>query len=386
MARFKVAKRITYPHTAIGPFFTALKQYLNREVYGFQTNIIGTFDKAIQIIEQRKNESANDPQNSEAIYATERYAPEEPILIITPTLKDPLPETDLPMKYLNWAPYQSVWFKTPILFPNSAIFNIVTRRIVGSCDIKVFSESTMEAHDIMMGFHDAFRGLNKWIPLTQFNQLLILNNDIRAMTEDGELVFKWEESTISHMLIPSIYSTEYCLYTPTSPAIMLESLTDASNFYGGSSMPSYALTGSIRFELEVPSMYVVETHAPITDIDIQIRTDYVERIQNPHTIQGGVVALEFWDNTGDYIKRLARIKEREEFEISYSPDADEGWVVEIVLSSINANTDVYQVYNDGLPVHPSCVEVVSDNTLHVTIPRITSGKTVISVIRYEPLP
>jgi len=243
----------------------------------------------------------------------------------------------------------------------------------------------MEAHDIMMGFHDAFRGLNKWIPLTQFNQLLILNNDIRAMTEDGELVFKWEESTISHMLIPSIYSTEYCLYTPTSPAIMLESLTDASNFYGGTSMPSYALTGSIRFELEVPSMYVVETHAPITDIDIQIRTDYVERILNPHVISGGVVALEFWDGTGDYVKRLARVKEREEFEISYSPDANEGWVVEIVLTSINANMDVYQVYNDGLPVHPSCVEVVSDNTLHVTIPRITSGKAVLSVIKYEPL-
>lgn len=385
MARYKVARRITYPHTAIGPFFTALKQYLNKEVYNFQTNIIGTFDKAIQVIEQRRNEQALDPLNEDAAYATERYMAEEPILIITPTLKDPLPETDLPMKYLNWAPYQSVWFKTPILFPNSAMFNIVTRRIVGSCDIKVFSESTMEAHDIMMGFHDAFRGLNKWIPLTQFNQLLILNNNIRAMTEDGELVFNWEESTLSELLIPSINSTEYCLYTPTSPAVMLESITDASNFYGGTTMPSYALTGSIKFELEVPSMYVVETHAPITSIDLEIKTDYVESMPNPLVITGGVVALEFWDGSGDYIKRLAKIKEREEFEVPYSSEAGEGWVVEIVLSSINANTDTYQVYNDGLPVHSSFVEIISDTTLHVTIPRITSGTAVISVIRYEPL-
>lgn len=259
MSYKKVSKRVPYVHTTFGPFINALKLFLLTRVYNFNFAMVGTMDKAIQLIFQSKSDSNMLLQG-----------PLMPMIVFTPSIIEQVREVDFPFKYTTYHPFQSKWFQQPIIFQDGSALDIVTRRMLGNVDIRVFAHSLMEIHDIQMAFLDAFRGYNKWIMLTHLKQFLVIEDDVRLFTDEGVKFLDWSKTNLSNMLIKSINKNKYYLQTDTDVQVRLDGLTDASEFYGGAGLSDYGLTGTLTYEIELPALYNLYTDLDIVDFDVNI--------------------------------------------------------------------------------------------------------------------
>ncbi len=246
-------------HTTFGPFINALKLFLLTRVYNFNFAMVGTMDKAIQLIFQSKSDSNMLLQG-----------PLMPMIVFTPSIIEQVREVDFPFKYTTYHPFQSKWFQQPIIFQDGSALDIVTRRMLGNVDIRVFAHSLMEIHDIQMAFLDAFRGYNKWIMLTHLKQFLVIEDDVRLFTDEGVKFLDWSKTNLSNMLIKSINKNKYYLQTDTDVQVRLDGLTDASEFYGGAGLSDYGLTGTLTYEIELPALYNLYTDLDIVDFDVNI--------------------------------------------------------------------------------------------------------------------
>jgi len=255
----KVSKRVPYVHTTFGPFINALKLFLLTRVYNFNFAMVGTMDKAIQLIFQSKSDSNMLLQG-----------PLMPMIVFTPSIIEQVREADFPFKYTTYHPFQSKWFQQPFIFQDGSALDIVTRRMLGNVDIRVFAHSLMEIHDIQMAFLDAFRGYNKWIMLTHLKQFLVIEDDVRLFTDEGVKFLDWSKTNLSNMLIKSINKNKYYLQTDTDVQVRLDGLTDASEFYGGAGLSDYGLTGTLTYEIELPALYNLYTDLDIVDFDVNI--------------------------------------------------------------------------------------------------------------------
>ncbi len=256
----QISKRIPYVHQAFGPFLKAIKDYFNVWVYNdFKFTMIGSMDKAIQIIHQAKSDPTMLDQG-----------PYLPMIVFTPTITEQVKELDLPHKYTTYHPYQSKWFQRPFVFQDGSALDIVSRRMSGTIEFKVFAESLMEIHDIQMCIIDAFRGTNKWMPIQHIKQFLVLEDDVRLFTDEGVVFLDWSQTDMSEMLIRSINTNKYYMPVGTTPWVNLTNLSDASSFYGGTGMPEYALVGSLEFEIELPVIYNLYTNLDITSMEASI--------------------------------------------------------------------------------------------------------------------
>ncbi|HPC34793.1 MAG TPA: hypothetical protein PLP73_03935, partial [Candidatus Absconditabacterales bacterium] len=252
-------KRVPYVHTTFGPFINALKLFLLTRVYNFNFAMVGTMDKAIQLIFQSKSDSNMLLQG-----------PLMPMIVFTPSIIEQVREADFPFKYTTYHPFQSKWFQQPFIFQDGSALDIVTRRMLGNVDIRVFAHSLMEIHDIQMAFLDAFRGYNKWIMLTHLKQFLVIEDDVRLFTDEGVKFLDWSKTNLSNMLIKSINKNKYYLQTDTDVQVRLDGLTDASEFYGGAGLSDYGLTGTLTYEIELPALYNLYTDLDIVDFDVNI--------------------------------------------------------------------------------------------------------------------
>lgn len=259
MSYKKVSKRVPYVHTTFGPFINALKLFLLTRVYNFNFAMVGTMDKAIQLIFQSKSDSNMLLQG-----------PLMPMIVFTPSIIEQVREADFPFKYTTYHPFQSKWFQQPFIFQDGSALDIVTRRMLGNVDIRVFAHSLMEIHDIQMAFLDAFRGYNKWIMLTHLKQFLVIEDDVRLFTDEGVKFLDWSKTNLSNMLIKSINKNKYYLQTDTDVQVRLDGLTDASEFYGGAGLSDYGLTGTLTYEIELPALYNLYTDLDIVDFDVNI--------------------------------------------------------------------------------------------------------------------
>ncbi len=160
-------KRIPFPHSSIGPFISCIKDYFNEWVYDFKFTVVGTYQKSIQLIEQKKNEMM-----------VEKMGALTPILSFTPQLVEPVIPVDLNWKYSNLHPYQVKWNQRPLIKSGSTYFYVITRRMMGNIDMRIFCDSPMEMHDVYLSVLDAFRGLNKVSILPRIKQYLVVANEI----------------------------------------------------------------------------------------------------------------------------------------------------------------------------------------------------------------
>ena len=80
------------------------------------------------------------------------------------------------------------------------------------------------------------------------------------------------DSNISHKLVKATNQYEYMIPIGTTPLLRLSSLTDASTFYGGTDFAEFALSGSLQYELEIPSILTLQTELDIRHIEFNIRS------------------------------------------------------------------------------------------------------------------
>jgi len=261
----KFCQRIPYPHTAISPFIAAVRDYFEHWVHPFNLVVMGNYQKAIQMIVQKAKDA-----NLTSMGAL------SPILVFSPGMGEPVTQVDHNWKYSTLHPYQVKWNQLPINFYDGNSLSVITRRMSGPIDFKIFCDSAMERDDIFMSLHDAFRGLNKIIPLPRITQCLVVSEEIRLYHDEGEPIsINWADSNLASQLIPSINRTKYYLPLKTQPWIQMSSISDASVFYGGDALPEYVLSGTLQYELEIPAMFVIETHQDIIRIDTVVNTGYI---------------------------------------------------------------------------------------------------------------
>lgn len=296
MPNKQISKRIPYVHQAFGPFINAIRDYFNTWVYeDFHFTLVGTMDKAIQIIHQ----SNSDPDML-------LQGPHYPMIVFTPTLTEQVKELDLPHKYTTYHPYQSKWFQRPFVFQDGSALDIVSRRMMGTIEFKVFAESLMEIHDIQMAILDAFRGTNKWMPIQHIKQLLVLEDDVRLFTDEGIVFLDWSETNMSDQLIRSINANKYYMPVGTTPWVNLQNLSDTSSFYGGTGMPEYALAGSLDFEIELPVIYNLYTDLDITSIEVGIGVsfpaNYEDSTDYDYSIGDNYIGISYSERNDPSIK------------------------------------------------------------------------------------
>ena len=312
----KYTQRIPFPHQSIGPFISCVRNYFNDYVVPFKFTVTGTYQKAIQLIEQRK-------QN---INLT-KIGSISPILVFTPTLTEPVPNVDFNWKYSNLHPYQVKWNQRPLIRYDDNILSIITRRMSGNVDFKIFCDSPMEAHDIYLNTIDAFRGLNKIMGLPRMTQYLVISDEIRLYEDDRKLsnnykAIRWEDTTLDNTYFPGINKEKFYVPIRMIPPIMMTSLSDASVFYGGGDLPDYALQGTITFELEVPVLYTLETQAIIKHIDMDIHVSFGPNVldfyQQEDKITSKLSCVEVFDTEGNTELKIIRVLDTYEVEIDVS--------------------------------------------------------------------
>jgi hypothetical protein len=380
LANKQISKRIPYVHTAIGPFINAIKDYFTEWVYDdFQFAMVGSMDKAIQLIHQNKD----DPDML-------LQGPHYPMIVLTPTITEQVKTMDLPHKYTTYHPYQSKWFQRPFVFQNGSALDIVSRRMTGTVEFKIFAESLMEIHDIQMGIIDAFRGLNKWMPIQHIKQFLVLEADIRLLTDEGLVFLDWSETDMSEDLIRSINANKYYMPVGTTPWVNLQNLSDASSFYGGTGFPEYALVGSLDFELELPVLYNIYTDLDITSIETQIGVSFTPNYEDEMNKQQSVgetyLGMSYTDrgavpitiSTDDYdIPIIIRVLRKTVFEI------EAPYTCPLVLTNENMNA-LYEhlivSFNGDLIQN---YESINEHTIQINCDEPTTDTAIIEVVEYK---
>jgi len=272
----QIVQRIPFPHQSIGPFISCLKNYFYEKVHPFNYVVTGTYQKAIQLIEQKKNQPEITKMGNLS-----------PILVFTPQLTEPVSNLDFDWKYSNLSPYLVRLNQQPIFEHNGNVLSVITRRMAGIVDFKVFCDSMMEMHDIYFNILDAFRGLNRITLINFVRQYLVVPSEITLFTDEhNTIAINWEDTTLNNTYFPGINKDKFYLPMHTVPFITLQSASDSSAFLGGDGLPDYSLQGTISFELEVPALLVLETAMRIIAIDATIGTTYAPDIKGFVGISG----------------------------------------------------------------------------------------------------
>jgi len=372
----KVSKRVPYIHTTFGPFINALRSFFNTNVYKFNFTMVGTMDKAIQLIFQ----SQADPNVT-------LQGPLMPMIVFTPNLVEQVKEVDFPFRYTTYHPFQSKWFQQPFIFQDGSALDIVTRRMTGSVDIRVFAHSLMEIHDIQMAFLDAFRGYGKWIMLNHIKQFLVIEDNVRLFTDEGVEFLDWSKTNLSNMLIRSINKNKYYLQVDTDVQVRLESLTDASEFYGGTGLSEYALTGELTYEIELPALYNLYTDLDIVDFDVNIYNVFVPNydLNIPPSASFKLIGISKEERNDrvaymyadeDRSLSLAQILNRTVFEVEL-PEAGE--IVPLILQSneMDLSKDFIVLINGDIFED---IEVIDNHTIKVNYTKANTEPIVIEVM------
>ena len=265
----KICKRVQFPHVGLSAFYKAFKAYILSDVYEFNTIILGHFQKAIQVIAQKKA----DPK-----YLS--HGPFNPICILTPNVPEMVQQTDFVWKFSSMHPLMINMFQKIYSFQDGTAFNIMTRRMTGNIEYRIFADSVMEIHDINMALLDAFRGIGRWLPIEDLQMHIVLNDTIRLYTEQGVNILDWNKANMGKEFFRGLGTDKYYIPVKIDPIFNLQSISDMSNFYGGDVLPEYSLGGTISYEIEVPALITVVTEYDIVKIDFTFDVDYTHGDSN----------------------------------------------------------------------------------------------------------
>ena len=262
----RVTSPVPYPSTAISSFLGEVKSLLQNRVYNkFKHVFIGSFNKAVQYIEQLKT----DP----TIISEGGFYTKKPFLVFTPGLEQPVEATDWLWNYTTMHPYMAYWNRPPIMFEDGTLLALTTRRMQGNIDLKIFVDSLPEEHDIHMAFLNFFRGLNHVVPMNMITLNFCLSDKIKMLTDENEeIVLDLNHSNISHKLIKTTGRSEYVMPIAATPTLRLTSLSDSSTFYGGNDLAEFALSGSLQYELEIPANLNLHTNMQVINILANVTT------------------------------------------------------------------------------------------------------------------
>ena len=258
--------KLQYPHIALGSFARAFRDFIYYQVYqGFQGIIFGSYNRAIQsYIQRMKIDNTGDGLVDIGL----------PLFNYTIQIDNPDEKLDLPWRNTTYFPGVS-----RALFPSFYIdedfeLKVIYRRITGTINMNIYCSSEAEQLDIQMYMYDAFRGLNTYSS-AQIRSMTVLPNNLLFIDLYGKRISKALTSNkIAKAFIPSINSTQYYIYNNISAILNMNSLSVNNNYYGGTGIPDFNLSGSLKFELDVPSYVLCLAKSKFVGIEINMFAEY----------------------------------------------------------------------------------------------------------------
>lgn len=275
-----LTSRIKYPHIALGSFARAFRDYIHYGVYDkFNGIVFGNYNKAIQNYLQ-------------AARANESGVIDIALPIFSYTFQiDGIDEkTDMPWRSTTFLPGISRGIYDSFYKDKDFELKVIYRRLKGTINSNIYCSSEAELLDIQMAFFDGFRGLNVFNK-TAIRAMTILPKEIVFTDYMGRTIGRsLTGNMITKAFVPSVNSDQYYIYNDINAIINMGSISQSSNYYGGSSLPDYNLTASFNFEIDIPQYIMCLALEDYVSIDINIDVSYKyedQRVLNAiHSVTG----------------------------------------------------------------------------------------------------
>jgi hypothetical protein len=265
-------------HNVFANFFKDTLDYFS--VYlkpRFEWTIVGTFDKAVEYIEKKKQ------------IGRESDVPILPAMILNPTGDFELADANTGARqfwrFPNLAPNMIKRLFDPIYQDNNIIVNVGFTRVKGEIELILLLNSFYEYCDLRIFLIQIFGGLERYIYPRYFNSFIIIPDEIKSYTYNNEYTgtsykIDWENTDdVVSKLVRSTNRNELVFPCTIKPLYKLTGINDGSEKYGGSDrLAEWKLTATIEYEVEMPSFMLLQGDylAENINIDIGYGSNYTE--------------------------------------------------------------------------------------------------------------
>ena len=273
MGRGKTKNKYLYRfiHNVYACFFSDMLDYFTEHLYPrFEFAVMGTYDKAVEYITKKIELQGReqDMPNRTAIIMNPlgEFAPAEgnaggkqywrfPNLAagLTRRLFDPI--------------YQDAHVR---VFPGFM-------RMRGEVELIMLMESFYEYCDLRMLMYNIFGGTERPIEPQFFNSFIILPPELvnyEYYNEYTGLRYKldWPSAGAENVLVETTARNEIAVPVNIKPQLTLNSVSDASNRYGGTdSLADWRLSATINYEVELPAWLILESDWMVENIHLEVR-------------------------------------------------------------------------------------------------------------------
>lgn len=268
MSQFR--ERYHFIHNVFANFYKDVLDWFSLTLYPrFEYRVIGTYDKAVEYIQKQCQ------------YSRETDMPMFPALILNPSGDFEPADANAGgaqyWRYPNLTPTLIKRLFEPIYKDEHVLINAAFIRIKGEIELIMLLNSFYEYCDIRMLFINMFGGMNRIIYPRFFSSFIILPDSFKTYEYDNEYTgttynLDWDTAGAENLLVRSTARNEVVLPLNIKPQMSLQSLTDASNRYGGSDgIAEWKLGATINYELEIPNYLILESDYLAKHLDLELR-------------------------------------------------------------------------------------------------------------------
>lgn len=291
----QLRERYHFIHNVFANFYKDALDWFSLTLYPrFEYRVISNYDKAVEYIQKNCQ------------YGRETDMPMLPALILNPSGDFEPADANAGgaqlWRYPNLSPTFAKRLFKPIYQDQHILVNASFIRIKGEMELIMLLNSFYEYCDIRMLFINMFGGINRIIYPRFFSSFIILPDSFKVYKYENdytgvEYTLDWTTAGSTDILVRSTAKNETVLPLNVKPQMALQSLTDASNKFGGADgIAEWKLGATINYEIEIPNYLIIESDYLAQRIDFEIRYGSVYSIYNDYQPPEDRILSNFsWD-------------------------------------------------------------------------------------------
>ena len=266
----QLRERYHFIHNVFANYYKDVLDWFSLTLYPrFQYRVIGTYDKAVEYIQKQCQ------------YERETDMPMFPALILNPNGDFEPADANAGgaqyWRYPNLSPTLIKRLFKPVYQDDRVLMNVAFIRIKGEIELIMLLNSFYEYCDIRMLMINMFGGMNRIIYPRFFSSFIVLPDSFLTYDYENEYTgqtynLDWDSAGAYDLLVKSTARDEVVLPVNIKPQMSLQSLTDASNRYGGAdNIAEWKLGATINYEIEIPNYMIIESDYLAEKIDFEFR-------------------------------------------------------------------------------------------------------------------
>ena len=257
-------------HNVYANFFKDSLDYFSLHIWPrFEHRVVATYDKAVEYLTKKLAE------------CRELDKPLLPALILNPSgdfeWADAIASGHQLWRFPNLAPGMIKRIYDPVYQDEQVQVNVGFIRMQGDIELLMLLNSFYEYCDVRMMMIQIFGGFDRWIYPQFFNSFIILPEEIFNFQYTNpytgvDYTLNWKKAGAYEHLVKTTARNEWVLPVTIKPLYKLSSLGDNSERYGGADrLADWRLTATIRYEIEIPSYFILESDYLVKSVDVEIR-------------------------------------------------------------------------------------------------------------------